>query len=111
MMAQGRIRQAADTLRAILTSDAGNLLVRRDLGVALIELKEYEKAAAELRTVAAASPDDYVTRYELGNALEASNHLPEALDQFRAACNAAPGAQQCSAAVQRVEGRLRHSVP
>ncbi|MCU1328969.1 MAG: sulfatase [Bryobacterales bacterium] len=92
--------------RQILTADPGNLLVRRDLGVALAELRQFDKAVAELNTVAAASPYVYVSRYELGSAFEAMNRFSEAADQFRAACLAAPKAVQCQAALARVLKRI-----
>jgi predicted Zn-dependent protease len=91
--------------RRILAVDPGNLLVRRDLGVALVEVKQYEKAVVELRSVAAASPEDYVTRYTLGTALEALQKPREAADQYRVACEAAPGSLQCRTALQRVQAR------
>jgi tetratricopeptide (TPR) repeat protein len=85
----------------ILTTDPKNLLARRDLAVALIEQKDYPHALAELQQVAAAAPDDYITRYESGIANEAMGHLREAADQFDAALRIAPNSTQAKEAVQR----------
>lgn len=106
LMASGRTAAAVAAFRKILMADPGNLLARRDLGVGLIELKRFEEAISELRTVAATAVEDYVTRYELGLALEATGQLPAAVDQFRAACQLATGAAQCSVALQRVQAKL-----
>lgn len=106
LMASGRTAAAVAAFRKILLADPGNLLARRDLGVGLMELKKFGEAITELRTVAATSVEDYVTRYELGLALEATGQLPAAIDQLRAACQLAPAATQCSAALQRVQAKL-----
>jgi Tfp pilus assembly protein PilF len=78
-------------------------LARRDLGVALIERKNYQQARTELQQVLAAAPDDYVTRYESGIADEGLGLRREALAQFEAACRIAPGAGQCRDAIERVK--------
>jgi hypothetical protein len=93
-------------LRSILAVDPGNLLVRRDLGVALIERKEFAKAIPELQRVAVAAPDDYVTRFELGIATEQTGRLREAADQFEAAIRLAPEAAQAKDSLERVRGKL-----
>lgn len=105
-MAEKRYDLAIAVLRKILTTDPGNLLARRDLGVALIEKHEFTPALQELQRVVAASGDDYVTRYELGVAQEGLGHLPEALTQFEAACRIAPAAEQCKGAIERVRGKV-----
>ena len=105
-MAERRYDLAIAVLRKILTTDPGNLLARRDLGVALIEKHEFTPALQELQRVVAASGDDYVTRYELGVAQEGLGHLPEALTQFEAACRIAPAAEQCKGAIERVRGKV-----
>ena len=102
LMEAKRYDESIAILRAIVTADAGNLLARRDLGVALIEKHDFRAALDELQRVAAASPDDYVTRYEMGIAQEGLGHLPEALSQFESACRIAPAARQCKEAAERV---------
>jgi len=104
LMDERRYTAAVAVFRSILATDGRNLLARRDLGVALIELKEFGQAANELQQVAAAAPGDYVTRYELGIADEALGKRREAGDQFEAACALAPGAAQCKDALARVRG-------
>jgi hypothetical protein len=106
-MEERRFDAAIGIFRSILAGDAGNLLARRDLGVALIEKHEYAAAIAELRQVAGSAGDDYVTRYELGVAYEGAGQLREALGQFETACRLAPGAAQCKAALERVKGKVQ----
>ena len=106
LMEDRRYEAAIALLRKIVLGDPGNLLARRDLGVALVEQKQFQKAQAELERVAAASGDDYVTRYELGLAQEGLGHLPEALGQFESACRIAPAAEQCKEAAGRVREKL-----
>jgi choline-sulfatase len=106
LMAAKRYPAAVVLLRSIVAGDAGNLLARRDLGVALIENRRFEKAIPELQQVAAAAPEDYVTRYELGVATEAAGRLREAADQFEAALRIAPGAAQAKEAVERIHQKL-----
>ncbi len=101
-----RYDRAVSVFHEILKTDPHNLLARRDLGVTLIESKSFEAARAELRQVAVAAPDDYVTRYELGIADESLGLYREAMDQFQAACQVAPEADQCRAAIERVKPRL-----
>ena len=105
MMEARHYDRAIAAFRAILNEDPGNLLARRDLAVSLIEKREFQKAAEELRRVVAASREDYVTRYELGVAEEGLGHYPAARDQFEFACQIAPAAQQCKDAIERVRGR------
>lgn len=106
LMAARRYDAAIATFRAILAVDPGNLLARRDLGVALIGHKDVQKAIPELQQVAAASPDDYVTRYELGIANEEAGQLRQAADQFELAARLAPEAAQAKEALARVRGKL-----
>ena len=93
--------------REILKADPRNLLARRDLGVTLIENKDFQAARTELEQVTAAAPYDYVTRYELGVANESLGLPGEALNQFEAACRVAPEADQCKQAVERVKAAGR----
>jgi arylsulfatase A-like enzyme len=102
LMAEKRYDSAIAVLRAIVAGDPGNLLARRDLGVALIEKHDYSGAIAQLRQVTAAAGDDYVTRYELGVAQENAGHREEAITQYETACRLAPGAVQCKEALDRV---------
>ncbi len=104
-MAARRYDAAIATFRAILAADPGNLLARRDLGVALIEHQDFLKAIPELQQVAAASPDDYVTRYELGIANEQAGLPLQAADQFELAARLAPEAAQAREALARVRGK------
>ena len=104
-MEEKRYDSAITILRSILAADPGNLLARRDLGVALIEKRDYPAAIAQLRQVTGIAGDDYVTRYELGIAEENTGHIPEAAAQFEAACRLAPGAAQCQEALVRVRGK------
>ncbi len=101
-MEEKRYDSAIALLRAILAGDPRNLLARRDLGVALIEKKDFAAAATELRQVAGRAGDDYVTRYELGIAEEGLKHYREALGQYETACRIAPAAAQCQEALERV---------
>ncbi len=105
-MAERRYDLAIASLRTILARDPGNLLVRRDLGAALVESRKFAEAAAELQRVASASPGDYITRYELGLAYEGLSKFPEAKDQFDAACKLAPAAAQCLSAAERVAAKI-----
>jgi choline-sulfatase len=107
LLSERRLAAAISAFRAILKSDPHNLLARRDLGVVLIEQKDYTRAAEELRQVAGASPNDYVTRYELGVAQESLGRMHEALAEFEIACSLAPGAAQCSDALARVRTKIR----
>jgi tetratricopeptide (TPR) repeat protein len=100
-MEERRYDSAIAILRSILTTDAGNLLARRDLGIALIEKHQYSSAIAELRQVAGRAGDDYLTRYELGIAEEDAGRYTDAADQFEAACRISP-ATQCKEARERV---------
>jgi choline-sulfatase len=106
MMAAKRYEAAIAALRGILAVDPGNLLARRDLGVALIERKEFKKAIPELQRVAAAAPEDYITRYELGIANEQTGQLRTAADQFETALRLAPSAAQAKEAVERIKQKL-----
>ena len=107
LLARKRPEAAIVKLRGILGADPGNLLARRDLGVALIERKDFAKAIPELQRVAAAAPDDYVTRFELGIATEQAGRLREAADQFEAAVQLAPEAVQAKEALERVRSAIR----
>jgi arylsulfatase A-like enzyme len=109
LMAAGRYDAAITSLRAIVGSDPGNLLARRDLAVALIEKKDFAAAATELQQVAAAAPDDYVTRFESGVAYEGLNRLREASDQFEIAVRLAPAAARAKEALDRVRAKLTPS--
>jgi arylsulfatase A-like enzyme len=104
-MEEKRYDAAIAIFRSLLSKDPGNLLARRDLGVALIEKQQYAAAITELRQVVAGASDDYVTRYELGVAQEKSGHLPEAAAQYEMACRLAPGAAQCREALERVRAK------
>jgi tetratricopeptide (TPR) repeat protein len=106
LMEEKRYDAAILVLRKILAADDGNLLARRDLGVALIEKRDFPAALRELNRVVGASGDDYVTRYELGVAREALGQFPEALGQFEFACRIAPAAGQCKESMERVRGKL-----
>ena len=101
-MAARRYTEAAAMFGEILGRDAGNLLVRRDLGAALVELRRFPEAVAHLQRVVSAAPGDYTTRYEFGLALEGAGRLREAREQFESACRLAPGAVQCREAAARV---------
>ncbi|HKD07187.1 MAG TPA: sulfatase-like hydrolase/transferase [Bryobacteraceae bacterium] len=111
LMEEGRNAEAVQKFRAILASDPGNRLARRDLGVTLIDMHRYAEALGELQKVAASSVDDYVTRYELGIAHEALGRLPEAKSQFEDACRLAPHAAQCAQALERVNRALSDAGP
>jgi choline-sulfatase len=106
LLQQKRASAAIAILRSILSADPRNLLARRDLGVALMERKNFSDALVELRRVAADSQGDYVTLFELGLANESLGKYREALAGFEAACAAAPGAAQCKDAVARVRRKL-----
>jgi choline-sulfatase len=105
LIAARRYDAAITTLRAILATDPGNLLARRDLGVALAEKGDYAKALTELQQVAAAAPDDYVTRFQLGLACERTGRLTEAIDQFEIATRLAPEALPAKQALQRIRAK------
>jgi arylsulfatase A-like enzyme len=105
-MEERRYDSAIAIFRSILTTDPHNLLARRDMGVALIEIKDFAHAIAELRQVAGSAGDDYVTRYELGIAEEGAGDDREALGQFETACRIAPGAAQCQEALDRVRKKV-----
>jgi choline-sulfatase len=107
LLAAKRYDAAISALQSILVIDAGNLLARRDLGVAWIEHKDFGKAIPELQQVAVSAPDDYVTRYELGIANEETGRLRQAADQFEVAARLAPGAAQAKEAVERVRRKLQ----
>lgn len=106
LMEDKRYDAAIALLRKIVAADEGNLLARRDMGVALIEKRDFEGALRELLRVVGASSDDYVTRYELGLAQEGLGHLPEALGQFEFACRIAPAAEQCRQSADRVREKM-----
>ena len=105
LIAARRYDAAITTLRAILATDPGNLLARRDLGIALAEKGDYAKAHAELEQVAAAAKDDYVTRFQLGIACERLGRLTEAADQFEIAARLAPEALPAKQALQRLRAK------
>ena len=105
-MAARRYDLAIASFRAILAHDPGNLLVRRDLGAALVETRKFADAASELQRVASASPGDYVTRYELGLANEGTGKFAEAKEQFEAACKLTPASTQCQEAIRRVSAKI-----
>jgi arylsulfatase A-like enzyme len=92
---EGRLVEAAAMLRKILVEDPHNTLARRDLGGIYLEEKQYARARVELEKVAAAAPDDYVTQYQLGLALEHLKLLDLAETHLRLACNLAPDAVPC----------------
>ncbi len=106
LMEAGRHGDAVQKFRAILASDPGNLLARRDMGIALNEMHRSAEALSELQRVAASSVEDYVTRYEMGIAQESLGHLAEAKSQYEVACRLAPHAAQCAEALERVTRQI-----
>lgn len=95
LLAQGKARQAAAQLEKLLLRDPGNTLARRDLGSTYLDLKQYEKARAELEKAARAAPADYPSQYLYGLALKHSGKTKEAVAQIATACRLAPAAEQC----------------
>jgi tetratricopeptide (TPR) repeat protein len=57
--------------------------VHREIGLILIEQREFESASGELRSAIRDNPQDYSSRYNLALCLANANHLPEALDEAR----------------------------
>lgn len=90
-----RLEEAAVIFRQILERDPGNTLARRDLGGTYVEQHLYGKARECLEQVVTAAPDDYMAQFELGIAYKHLGLRKEALVHLQAACQAAPGAEQC----------------
>jgi tetratricopeptide (TPR) repeat protein len=101
-----RLPEAIALLRKIVTQDGKNVLARRDLGGAYLELKEYGKARDALAPVLLAAPNDYVTHYQLGLACEHSGLMGEAKEHLEAACAIAPDSVPCKTELESVRKRL-----
>jgi choline-sulfatase len=90
-----QLERAAVIFRQILARDPQNTLARRDLGGTYVEQHLYAKARACFEQVVAAAPDDFMAQFELGIADKHLGLVKEALEHLQAACQAAPGAEQC----------------
>ena len=91
----GRLEEAAATLRRLLARDPQNPLALRDLGATYIEQHAYAKARDCLEKVVVSDPDDYMAQFELGLAYKNLSQFDAAREHFEAACRVAPEAEQC----------------
>jgi arylsulfatase A-like enzyme len=106
-LAGGRRAAAISMLRQLLAQDPGNTLARRDLGSAYLDEGDYANARTSLQQVLSASPDDYVTHFELGLADENLKLFPEALEHLETACRIAPDARQCRNALDALKQKMK----
>lgn len=107
LLYERRTTEAIAVLRKIVAGDAGNILARRDLGGAYLELKQYARAREVLAQVLLAAPDDYVTQYQLGLACEHLGQLRQAIEHLEAACKIAPDSVPCQSELESVRKRVK----
>ncbi|MCU1236320.1 MAG: sulfatase, partial [Candidatus Solibacter sp.] len=107
LLYERRTTEAIAVLRKIAAGDDGNILARRDLGGAYLELKQYARAREVLAQVLLAAPDDYVTQYQLGLACEHLGQLRQAIEHLEAACKIAPDSVPCQSELESVRKRVK----
>ncbi|MBV8817684.1 MAG: sulfatase-like hydrolase/transferase [Acidobacteriaceae bacterium] len=110
-LSEARYADAVALLRGILAKDPANTLARRDLGSALLSLKQYGQAREEFERVLANAPEDYVSQYALGLVDEQLGQLDEAEKHLAIACRIAPAAEQCRRALDGVRAKRKPSRP
>jgi arylsulfatase A-like enzyme len=98
-----RLDEAVALLSRLLANDAKNLLARRDLGGAYVDLKQYAKARTCFEQVIAASPDDYVAQFQLGIVDKNLGFEKDARLHMERACKIAPDATQCRSELEKMK--------
>jgi choline-sulfatase len=106
LLYERRLPEAVALLRKIVAEDTRNILARRDLGGAYLELKEWAKAREVLAQVLVAAPNDYVTRYQMGLACEHLGELKQAVEHLEKACAIAPDSVPCKSELAAVRKKL-----
>ena len=106
LLYERRLPEAVALLRKIVAEDTRNILARRDLGGAYLELKEWAKAREVLAQVLVAAPNDYVTRYQMGLACEHLGEWKQAVEHLEKACGIAPDSVPCKSELAAVRKRL-----
>jgi choline-sulfatase len=102
-----KMMDAMVTFRQLLALDPHNLLARRDLGSAYLEMGNYAKARAAFAQVLTSAPGDYIANFKIGIAEERLGLLKEAKEHLESACRAAPESLQSRKELDAVEAKLK----
>jgi arylsulfatase A-like enzyme len=103
LLANHHLDEAVAQLSKLVTADPRNLLARRDLGSAYVDLKQYAKAREAFEQVLKAAPGDYVAQFELGVVDKNLGMMKEARAHLETACKIAPEAAQCRAELEKMK--------
>ena len=90
LQGQGRLEEAAASLRRALVLKPDHVLALCNLGNVLIELGRFDQAIAQHQAALALNPDFAEGHYNLGNALKAAGRFDEAAGAYRAALGLNP---------------------
>jgi len=89
--ALGRYAEAEEELRTAFRMDPTNLEIRANLGILLFRRGLYEQAVAELAVVCAGKPDDGLSLFYRGEALNRLGRVDEAIEALERVTELIPG--------------------
>jgi len=89
--ALGRYAEAEEELRTAFRMDPTNLEIRANLGILLFRRGLYEQAVVELAVVCAGKPDDGLSLFYRGEALNRLGRVDEAIEALERVTELVPG--------------------